>query len=82
MYKVRNAENKEVLSEMKGAFGGHKKLKIYGQLDCRSALMHLAKGHYAKQRVFFLSEADAISAGYRPCSVCEPDKYAEWKGRG
>lgn len=79
MYKVRNSENREILSERKGVLGGHKGLKIYGRLDCPSALNHLSKGKYAKHRVFFLSESDAVSAGYRPCAKCEPQKYAAWK---
>ncbi|MBE1556885.1 Ada metal-binding domain-containing protein [Sporosarcina limicola] len=32
-----------------------------------------------KQRVFFADEQTAIAAGYRPCAVCLPEKYALWK---
>jgi methylphosphotriester-DNA--protein-cysteine methyltransferase len=31
--------------------------------------------------VFFADEATAIGAGYRPCAVCLPAKYATWKAR-
>jgi len=62
-----------------GQLAGHKKLKIYGKLDCKSALRHISKGQYIKNRVFFESEKDAILCGYRPCSVCMPDKYKDWK---
>lgn len=39
----------------------------------------LAQGGYAAQRVFFLDEASAVAAGYRPCAVCMPQAYAAWK---
>jgi methylphosphotriester-DNA--protein-cysteine methyltransferase len=28
---------------------------------------------------FFLNERDARAAGYRPCAVCLPEKYATWR---
>jgi hypothetical protein len=66
-------------SERKGLLGGHKKGKIYGRLDCPSALRAIASGHYVKYRVFFADEATAIQAGYRPCAVCLPKQYGVWK---
>lgn len=66
-------------SEQAGTLGGHRKLKIYGRLDCKSANRHLRNGHYKKHRVFFASEEDAIEAGYRPCYVCMRAKYKIWK---
>ncbi len=62
-----------------GTLGGHKKLKIYGKLDCSSALRWIKKGQYVKYRVFFKDEDTAIEAGYRPCAICMPDEYKEWK---
>jgi hypothetical protein len=62
-----------------GTLGGYRRGKLYGRLDCRSALAAIARGGYVKQRVFFLDEATAISAGYRPCAVCLPGPYAIWK---
>jgi methylphosphotriester-DNA--protein-cysteine methyltransferase len=62
-----------------GTFGGHRKTRIYGRLDCASALRAIARGGYVKHRVFFADEADAIAAGYRPCARCMPDRYREWK---
>lgn len=35
-----------------GTLGGYKKLKIYGKLDCPSALNYISKGQYVKYRVF------------------------------
>lgn len=78
-YKLLNTEGKEYESEEKGLLGGHKKLKIYGRLDCRSALSYIAKGQYVKQRVFFADEETAVAAGYRPCAICMPEEYKVWK---
>ncbi|MCR5755022.1 MAG: metal-binding protein [Acetatifactor sp.] len=75
-----DANEKPYVSFEPAKFGGHKKLKIYGKLDCPSANRYLRKGQYAKHRVFFASEEDAIGAGYRPCAVCMPEKYKKWKG--
>lgn len=75
MYKLLDKNNKEYLSETPGALGGNKRLKIYGKLDCPSALRHINRGFYIKQRVFFKDENTAISAGYRPCGACMRDNY-------
>ena len=64
---------------MAGTLGGHRKTKIYGRLDCRAALRAISRGGYVNNRVFFLDEASAVSAGYRPCAVCMPEHYARWK---
>ncbi len=66
-------------SDVPGTLGGYRRGKIYGRFDCRSALAAIAGGGYVKHRVFFLDEATAISAGYRPCAVCLPGQYAIWK---
>jgi len=66
-------------SSTPGTLGGHRRARLYGRLDCPSALRALARGHYARNRVFFADEADAIAAGYRPCAVCLPAAYARWK---
>ncbi len=79
MYTLRDEHNRPYLSEEKGALGGHRKQKIYGRLNCKSALRYLAKGQYAQYRVFFRDEETAIAAGYRPCAVCMPDEYKRWK---
>ncbi|MET7780482.1 Ada metal-binding domain-containing protein [Streptomyces sp. NPDC005388] len=62
-----------------GTLGGHRRARLYGRLDCPSALRAIARGHYAEHRVFFPDEATAITAGYRPCAVCLPGAYARWK---
>jgi hypothetical protein len=60
-----------------GTLGGHRRSRLYGKLDCRAALKAIARGGYVKHRVFFLDEATAIAAGYRPCAVCMPDEYRQ-----
>jgi methylated-DNA-[protein]-cysteine S-methyltransferase len=73
------ADGKPYESPTPGTLGGHRRSKGYGRLDCRAALGWIAKGHYVKQRVFFADEETAVAAGYRPCAVCMPERYAEWK---
>lgn len=55
-------------------FAGNKKLKIYGKLTCRSG-----KRMNKMNRVFFVTEAEALSAGYRPCGHCMKQAYNNWK---
>ena len=64
-----------------GTLGGNKRSRLYGRLDCPAALRAIARGGYVKNRVFFADEASAIQAGYRPCAVCLPAQYADWKAR-
>ncbi|MFI3253825.1 MAG: Ada metal-binding domain-containing protein [Eubacteriales bacterium] len=78
-YLLLDSQGKPYESEEKGTLGGHKKLKIYGRLDCPSALRYIEKGQYVSNRVFFLDETTAISAGYRPCAVCMKAEYKIWK---
>lgn len=80
MYKLIGKDGKEYLSEQKGELGGHRKLKIYGKLDCPSALRYIAAGQYVQHRVFFADEETALAADYRPCGVCMKEHYNLWKG--
>ena len=79
MYKLLDENGREYLSEKPGMIGGHKKLKIYGKLDCPSALRYISKGKYVKYRVFFKDEKTAIAAGYIPCGICMKEEYKKWK---
>lgn len=79
MYHLMGIDRKIYKSETPGKFGGHRKLKIYGRLDCSSALRYIEKGQYIKYRVFFKDEETAIAAGYRPCAKCMPEEYKKWK---
>lgn len=79
MYHLIGKDGKPYDSETPGILGGHRKLKIYGRLDCPSALRYIAKGQYVAHRVFFADEETAIAAGYRPCAKCMPEAYRRWK---
>jgi methylphosphotriester-DNA--protein-cysteine methyltransferase len=46
-------------------FGGNARLKIYGTLSCSSG-----KRMKIENRVFFKSEEEAVSYGFRPCKKC------------
>lgn len=72
-------DGKPCESAVPGTLGGHKGGKLYGRLDCRAARQAIARGGYVQHRVFFLDEATAVAAGYRPCAVCMPAQYAAWK---
>lgn len=80
-YNLTSSGNKTYQSKIPGTLGGNKRLKIYGKLDCPSALRHIANGYYIKNRVFFENEEIAIKAGYRPCGICMKKEYKEWKNK-
>jgi methylphosphotriester-DNA--protein-cysteine methyltransferase len=65
-----------------GSVGGHRRGRIYGRLDCPSALRAIARGGYVAERVFFADERIAVAAGYRPCAVCLPLQHARWRAGG
>lgn len=69
-YTLLDRNGKPYESSTKGLLGGHRKQRMYGRLDCPSALRWIAKGYYVKERVFFADEATAIAAGYHPCKIC------------
>nr|WP_256873428.1 Ada metal-binding domain-containing protein [Pseudomonas taiwanensis] len=73
------ADGQTYPSPVPGLLGGHRKSRIYGRLDCPVALRAIARGGYVKERVFFLDEATARAAGYRPCARCMEEAYREWK---
>lgn len=62
------------IREGKIAWGGNAHLKIYGMLDCKSG-----KRMKRQNRVFFQDEAEAKSAGFRPCGHCMRAAYRQWK---
>lgn len=78
-YFLTDENNRQYLSKKPGTFGGHSKLKIYGRLDCPSALRYIKNGQYVRHRVFFSNEEIAVAAGYRPCGKCMPEAYRRWK---
>ena len=78
-YTLLGADGRPYESDLPGRLGGHRRTKIYGRLDCPSALRAIAAGGYTRHRVFFADEAAAIAAGYRPCAVCCRGQYQTWK---
>ena len=63
-----------------GTLGGNGHAKIYGRLDCPSAIRAVKAGDtYQKHRVFFENEAAARASGYRPCGTCMRAEYKAWK---
>ncbi|MGP2526785.1 Metal binding domain of Ada [Acidaminococcus fermentans] len=80
-YFLTDSANHQFLSSVPGVYGGHKKLKIYGRLDCPSALRYIQQGDYVRNRVFFADQQTAIAAGYRPCARCMPKEYKDWKDK-
>jgi methylphosphotriester-DNA--protein-cysteine methyltransferase len=78
-FTLLGADGRPHPSGRPGILGGHRRGRIYGRLDCPSALRALARGGYVADRVFFADEATAVAAGFRPCAVCMPERYTLWK---
>jgi hypothetical protein len=79
-YRLVGPDGREVFSPVPGTLGGTRRGRLYGRLDCPSALRALTRGgSYATARVFFADEVNAIAAGFRPCAVCMPSAYRAWK---
>ena len=81
MYKLIDENGKEYLSLERGTIGGNEKQKVYGRLDCPTALSFIKRfgNAYTDYRVFFKDEATAIAAGYRPCGNCMKEHFKLWK---
>lgn len=78
-YKLLGPTGK-YLSETPGKLGGNGQAKIYGRLDCPSAIRAVKAGDtYQQHRVFFEDEKTAIACGYRPCGNCMKAAYLVWK---
>jgi methylphosphotriester-DNA--protein-cysteine methyltransferase len=70
----RSRQLKKLLDSGGIKLAGNRKLKIYGTLNCSSG-----KRIKTKNRLFFESETEATSAGYRPCGHCMKEAYQKWK---
>jgi methylphosphotriester-DNA--protein-cysteine methyltransferase len=77
VYTLLGADGRPYQSKTPGKLGGYRRRKLYGRLDCPSALSWIAKGHYVKHRVFFADEDTARAAGYTPCKRCLPNGSAD-----
>jgi Metal binding domain of Ada len=82
MFTLTGSDGRRYESPTPGQFGGHRRGKLYGRLDCPSALRAIARGGYVQHRVFFADQQTAVAAGYRPCAVCLPARYRAWKADG
>jgi hypothetical protein len=80
-YTLIGPDGKPFESPVPGTLGGHRRGRLYGRLDCPSALRAIDRGGYVGHRVFFADEPTAVAAGYRPCGACLPDAYRAWKRR-
>jgi methylphosphotriester-DNA--protein-cysteine methyltransferase len=78
-WRLLGPDGQHYESDRPGRLGGHRRSRIYGRLDCPSALRAIARGGYVAHRVFFADEQAARAAGFRACAVCLPAEYAEWK---
>jgi hypothetical protein len=78
-WRLTGPDGRPYDSDRPGLIGGYRPARIYGRLDCPSALRAIARGGYVRHRVFFADEAAAIAAGYRPCARCMHDAYTTWK---
>ncbi len=72
--EISNLDVIKQIKQTKICFGGNRKLKIYGTLQCKSG-----KRMKRENRVFFISEKEAIAKGYRPCGHCMNIEYKKWK---
>jgi methylphosphotriester-DNA--protein-cysteine methyltransferase len=71
--EINNEDLRKQIRKKVILFGGNRKLKIYGVLNCYSG-----KRMKRDNRVFFASEVEAKSAGYRPCGHCMKSEYKQW----
>ncbi len=69
-------------SQVPGCWGGHRRTRVYGRLDCPSAIRAIAAGGYVSSRVFFGTREDAVASGFRPCARCCREAYHCWRDPG
>ena len=70
----RTRRLKKLIDSDEIRLAGNSKLKIYGTFCCASG-----KRMKVENRVFFQSEEEARSKGYRPCGHCMRGAYLQWK---
>jgi len=72
--QITEVELRNLIRKKQVTFGGNRKLKIYGQLNCKSG-----KRMKVDNRVFFATENDALEQEFRPCGNCMKEAYKMWK---
>jgi hypothetical protein len=80
-YTLLGPDRRSYQSITPGTWGGHRQRKVYGRLDCPSAVRWIAKGHYVQHRVSFVDEEVAIAAGYRALRSLPPAEVPEMASR-
>ncbi len=81
-YMLTDRNGQKTPSVFPATLGGNARSKLYGRLECPSALRAIARADsYARTRAFFADEETAVAAGYRPCASCLPLAYRAWKAR-
>ena len=71
---ISNEELRKLIKRRSIAFAGNERMKIYGELDCKSG-----KRMKKQNRVFFKTEEEAIKEGFRPCGNCLKERYKNWR---
>lgn len=71
---ISDSDLRSKIKQQEICFGGNKKLKIYGLLNCKSG-----KRMKRENRVFFMTEKEAIENDFRPCGHCMKTEYKKWK---
>jgi methylphosphotriester-DNA--protein-cysteine methyltransferase len=66
---ISDEELRKQIKQKKISFAGNIRLKIYGRLNCRSG-----KRMKRENRVFFISEKEAMAEGFRECGNCMRNK--------
>jgi len=72
--EISDTKLRKLIRKNEICFGGNERLKIYGTLSCKSG-----KRMNKENRVFFISEKEALDSNYRPCGHCMKNKYQKWK---
>lgn len=70
---VNDSNLRSKIKQKEICFGGNRKLKIYGTLQCKSG-----KRMKCENRVFFASENEAVKNRFRPCGHCMKTAYKKW----
>lgn len=72
--EISDTELKSKIRKKEILYGGNRRLKIYGSLDCASG-----KRMKRENRIFFALEKEAAECDYRPCGHCMKVAYKKWK---
>ena len=60
-------KSEKIIESLSKKFVGSSKNKVFHKKDCK-----IAKRILRKNRIYFENKSDALSSGYKPCSICNP----------